>query len=326
MNVQGLRGGLRRHGWGWVRVDRLAYEWFQWQAQVRVLRLKATAFQDHFNDVMEVAHPGDFIRVRPAGSVGDRKCDGYLRSTDTVFQVYAPKTVVTKDWISKINDDFAGAKAQWVSMRGWTFVHNDHDGIPPDVAQTIIKIDKDHPKLTIDQWPPNRVCGLTTNLDFDQLERLFGKPPTEGHMRSLNRGDIATAVAGLAAESHSWHPGPADLRAVDARKIDYNELTTFPRTLLTAGMTQAQDVDDYFANHLDPTLRDRTAAIMKDEWQRLQAQGVVGDDAFHALHDRVTAAAEGSRQITAAIALMAYLFESCDIFDNPPSDWPRRAA
>lgn len=302
-------------------MDRLARYWFQSEARIKVLRLTATAFQDHFNDVMEAVHGSDFVRVRPAGKVGDRKCDGYHKPTDTVFQVYAPKRVVLREWLSKIDEDFAGAKAQWKSMRGWTFVHNDHDGLPPDVTMALLELRRVNPDLTIDQWSPQHLCSLTNDLTFEQLQPLFGYPPTDSDMRTLDRSDIAVAVAGLASKAQQWVPGPADLPTVDPQKIDFNKLTLHPRRLLTAGMTQAQMVDDYFANHPDPTLRDRTAMLMRVEWMRLQAEGTVGDAAFHALCDKALAPAAGSRQMSAALALLAYLFESCDIFDNPPSGW-----
>ncbi len=61
-------------------------------------------------------------------------------------------------------------------------------------------------------------------------------------------------------------------------------------------------------------------------WLDLQRHGVTGDEAFHELHARVAASAEGSREATASLALLAYLFESCDVFDNPPVDWTGTAA
>lgn len=210
--------------------------------------------------------------------------------------------------------------------RGWTFVHNDHDGLPADLTQQLLKLKTDNPGLTIDHWSPQRLSLATKNLAFEQLQRLFGNPPTDSDMRDLGRDDIAKAVAGLTLEGQSWVPGAADMPAVDPRKIDFNRLTELPRRLLTAGMTQAQMVDDYFAHHPDPTLRDRAALLMKVEWMRLQAQGVDGDDAFHALHDKAIRPFGGSRQMSASLALLAFLFESCDIFDNPPLGWPGAAA
>jgi hypothetical protein len=307
-------------------MDRLAYYWFRGQAELALHKRRATAFQDHFNDVMETVHGTDFIRVRPAGNVGDRKCDGYLRSTDTVFQVYAPARTKIGSWLNKIDEDFSGAKAQWTMMRSWVFVHNQHDGLPADVAQSLLKIKTENADLIIDQWPPAHLLELTTDLSEDQLVRIFGYSPQEREMRELDRGDIAVAVAGLALESTSWTPEAGDLPVVDPRKLDFNRMSDYPRRLITAGIAQAHMVGGYFDNNPDPTLRDRAAMLMKVEWLRLQRQGVTGDDAFHALYARVAANVRGSREATASLALLAFLFESCDIFDNPPAGWTGTAA
>lgn len=307
-------------------MDRLAHLWFRWQAELMLHKHKATAFQDHFNDVMEAVHGIDFIRVRPAGKAGDRKCDGYLRSADTVFQVYAPARVELRSWLNKIDEDFAGAKAHWGTMRSWTFVHNQHDGLPADVAQSLLKLKTDHSDLLIDQWPPSYLLELTADLPESRLVRVFGHPPLEREMRVLDRGDIAKAVKGLALESASWTPHAADLPFVDPRKLDFNRLSDHPRRLISAGIAQAHMVEAYFDNNPDPTLRDRAGMLMKLEWLNLHQCGVTGDEAFHVLYERAAANARGSREATASLALLAFLFESCDIFDNPPADWTGAAA
>jgi len=305
-------------------VDR--YCWFRWQAELALHTRKATAFQDHFNDVMEAVYGTNFIRVRPAGKDGDRKCDGYLQSTDTVFQVYAPTRVELRSWLRKIDEDFSGAKAQWATMRSWTFVHNQHDGLPADVTRSLLQIKTDHANLVIDQWPPARLLELTADLTEDRLVRVFGHPPLEREMRTLHRGDIAEAVAGLALESGPWAPDAADLPVVDPRKLDFNRLSDYPRRLITAGIAQARTVEEYFDNNPDPTLRDRAGMLMKVEWLKLQQRGVTGDEAFRTLYERVAANVQGSREATASLALLAFLFESCDIFDNPPAGWAGTAA
>lgn len=307
-------------------VDRLAEVWFGSQAELALHRHKATGFQDHFNDVMEAVYGTDFIRVRPAGKSGDRKCDGYLQSTDTVFQVYAPTRVELNAWLKKIDEDFTGAKTQWPTMRSWIFVHNQHDGLPPDVTQALLKLKIDHADLTIDPWPPTHLMTLTADLAEDRLVRLFGYPPMERVLRTLDRGDIAKAVAGLALESSSWVPDATDLPIVDPEKLDYNRLSELPQRLISAGIGQAAMVESYFENNPDPTLRDRAGMVMRLEWLGLQRRGTTGDEAFHLLYERVAANVSGSRQATASLALLAFLFESCDIFDNPPTGWTRAAA
>jgi hypothetical protein len=206
-------------------------------------------------------------------------------------------------------------------MRSWIFAHNQHDGLPADVAQVLLKIKADNPTLTIDHWPPSRLLDLTRDLPEERLITVFGHPPRERDMRTLDRNDIAEAVAGLALQGASWTPNAIDLPVVDPRKLDYNKLSEHPRRLITAGITQAGLVEGYFDNNPDPTLRDRAGMRMKLEWFTLQQQGIAGDEAFQHLFDHVASHAKGSRELTASLALLAFLFESCDIFANPPADW-----
>ena len=63
---------------------------------------------------------------------------------------------------------------------------------------------------------------------------------------------------------------------------------------------------------------------MKAEWLRLQEQDPTPDEVFHGLNDLAVRHARGSRELTAALALLAYLFEACDIFANPPPGGPLR--
>jgi hypothetical protein len=304
---------------GLKALDTLAQLHFDYAAQLALHKKTATAYQDHFNDLMEAAHGTDFIRVRPAGSRGDDKCDGYLQRTHTVFQVYAPTTVRIARWVAKANEDFDGALAQWKSMRGWTFVHNQHDGLPPGVAKAILDIKTANPTLTIEHWPPTQILELSRRLTEVQLIALFGSPPREEDMRALDRGDIARAVTGLTHELADWRPG-TELPNVDRRKLDYNQLSEYPRRLITAGIAQSSLVQGYFDNNPDPNLRDRAAARVTQAWRNFQTTATP-DGAFDQLYQLVSEHAQGPRGMTAALAMLAHLFEVCDIFENPPPDW-----
>src|SRR6202035_2014604 len=115
--------------------------------------------------------------------------------------------------------------------------------------------------LTIEPWPPSRMLELSRHLSEELLISLFGHPPRDEDMRTLDRSDIAAAVAGLAIEAASWRPEGSDLPVVDPRKLDFNELSEHPRRLITAGIAQSSMVEGYFINNPDPNLRDRTALL-----------------------------------------------------------------
>lgn len=66
-----------------------------------------------------------------------KKNDGYLSSTRTLFQCYAPNELAAKETIKKVHEDFQGALKYWKEyFDEWTFVHNAPDG---RLAPNIIK-------------------------------------------------------------------------------------------------------------------------------------------------------------------------------------------
>lgn len=94
------------------------------------------AFQDLFSSIMEKRYPSDFIRTRPWGNQGDRKNDGYVRSTRTLFQVYAPNDLSEAATLAKIDEDYLGAIPFWKAhFDQWVFVHNSVIGLGPGVER-----------------------------------------------------------------------------------------------------------------------------------------------------------------------------------------------
>ncbi|MEX2031803.1 MAG: hypothetical protein WEA81_02940, partial [Dehalococcoidia bacterium] len=83
------------------------------------------AYQDAVWRVMRFAHGSDFIRTRTQGPIGDRKNDGFLQSSGTLFAVYAPDRLKDQETTEKLEEDFRGGFAHWRAfVRAWTFVHN----------------------------------------------------------------------------------------------------------------------------------------------------------------------------------------------------------
>jgi hypothetical protein len=90
-------------------MDELSRICFRTECRDRLRSGQGTAFQDLFADLMELAYPRDFQRIRPYGNQGDQKCDGYLASTKAAFQVYAPRTMKQAQLSKKACGDFDGA-------------------------------------------------------------------------------------------------------------------------------------------------------------------------------------------------------------------------
>lgn len=115
--------------------------------KIAVLEADAIQFEKLFSDVMSRVHP-DFQKVRPHGNIGDRGNDGWLPSSGTYYQVYAPEELSanTAQAQKKVKDDFKKLKEYWgafVPVKRFYFVLNDkYRGVSPHICKTLKEIEQ----------------------------------------------------------------------------------------------------------------------------------------------------------------------------------------
>lgn len=82
--------------------------------RLRVYQSDGQAFEDLFSQTMLKRYP-DFRQVKPQGSYGDRKNDGFIASTGTFHQVFAPEDIYKGDTYGgdKLAADFRGLLRNW---------------------------------------------------------------------------------------------------------------------------------------------------------------------------------------------------------------------
>ena len=118
-------------------MEELTRAYYEAVLRLRYVQSNGDAFQDFFSTIMEMRYPGDFVRVRPWGNLGDRKNDGYLASKRQLFQCYAPREMDIATCKTKITEDFAGAFPYWKDhFDQWFFAHNDTHGLAADILKT----------------------------------------------------------------------------------------------------------------------------------------------------------------------------------------------
>jgi len=167
-------------------MDELSRIWFRTECRDRLRNAQGNAFQDLFADLMELAFPTDFQSIRPYGNQGDQKCDGYLASSKTVFQVYAPRTMKQAQLIAKAREDFGGAVHHWRGrMAVWAFVHNDREGLPPEACKVIHDLSAQVPGVSIEVWGQSDIETTALTLSGDALTRVFGPAPTDRSLEEL---------------------------------------------------------------------------------------------------------------------------------------------
>jgi hypothetical protein len=270
------------------------------------------AFQDLMSEVLDRCFAGDFMKVKPYGSQGDKKCDGIAKSSRRFFQVYAPGTMKSAAAIQKIKEDFPGAVKHWAALFDeWIFVHNQTGGLPPDVAQTLIQLDgKEGKKIT--QWSHSQIAGLVEGLGESDLQALLGPLPDFRNLSKITLADIRAVVAAVA----QTQAVAEQIGAVPGGKLEANALSDDVKTLLRAGAQKSKLVGDLFHKWHDPQLGDRVASAFRAKYLELKEHGIVGDDAFHQLWVFAGAGQhETSAREVATLALLTFLFEECDIFE-----------
>jgi hypothetical protein len=179
-----------------VHVDEVSLAWYGLIFENRYLRAEGDVFQELFASIMERAHRRDFARVQPWGNKGDMKCDGYLSSERMVFACYGPKEFNPMGRaLAKIGGDHGGAIKHWKAhMSAWTFVHNDHRGLPPEILGLLLSLKDADAAVAVAHWGGQELGAKIRGLPLADLTQLFGAVPTAsspwlkaGSTRSISR-------------------------------------------------------------------------------------------------------------------------------------------
>lgn len=160
-------------------------------------------------------------------------------------------------------------------------------------------------KVALEDWVEERLTEGMRGIQFAELEVVC---------RSLISG------TGLASSALTAVP--------PQEKMAHNELTAMSSHRMTIGLMQAPQVAAYLqemATRVDPGFPQRLRQGFVTEYERLYTSGLRGDALFLAMADfafegAVAADANASERFdirAAALAVLAHLFEVCDVFEAP---------
>ncbi len=286
--------------------------------RLRFVESTGETFQDLFSSIMEMRYPGDFVRVRPWGNVGDRKNDGYLRSRRKLFQCFAPRELKLSKTIKKINDDFNAALPYWERyFDEWIFTHNDIKGLAPDILRLLLDLSSERRPLAATHWGYGELLTEFKALPLTDAASLLGPAPGLKDVVEVRVEDVQRLLKHVALQPE---PLTVDVRPVPAAKLQHNQLSDAAAILLKAGMTRAEIVKRYLRGLADQTRHDRVAAAFRGHYEKLKADGLPPDDIFGGLQKFVAGDGIPSPSHQAAtLAILAYFFEACEIFERPPS-------
>ena len=283
--------------------------------RVAFLSLKGTAFQDWFVRLAGHAFGADFEEVRPYGRYGDLKCDGRRVSTKSVFQCYGPDAMKEADLIAKVDEDFHGARGHWnADMAEWVFVHNDGRGLPPNAVQHIDGLRNAYAPLAIATWSEPELFKLAMGLELSALQALFGPAASIAIVDRLVMADLVPIIEAL--QRQDPNVGDPPLTPPSAEKLEKNALSEESGLLLRIGRRKSGLVETFFRKSPRPDLGERIAEAFRTRYAELKALDLPADTIFKHLQDYAGMNGEPKRQ-GAALAVLAYFFDSCDIFEDP---------
>jgi hypothetical protein len=298
--------------------------------ELQIRKAKGYAYQELFNAIMTRRYK-EFTPIRPYGNQGDRKNDGYIPTTGTFFQVYAPNNPGEKlaEAAQKAADDFAGLKAHWHSkcpIRVFRFVFNDEFGgfrgsvVPlEDALATIASTNG----ITATTFLAKDLEDEAFALGLDDLQLVLGMIiPEPGLIANADYSAVRDVVEYVLNAAQPFVlPGSLVAPAFD-KKIEFNGLSRNVAALLSTAAYQVDVVDDYFSSRSGTyrqDLRDHLAAIYAKERHLRTGSTAPGDTVFFAVLTAITPPSERMHKSVqdAALVVMAYYFEACDIFEDP---------
>jgi hypothetical protein len=297
-------------------MDRLTNAYYELTFQKIFFQKTEKEFQNLFSEMMELRYPGDFIRVRAWGSLGDKKNDGYLKSERTVFQVYAPLSMSSANTIKKIDENFAGAVKYWEDkMDCWIFVQNSREGIGPEVLKKLLDLQEEYPHIKIKSWGLSELHSIVFALKDDDVPRLLGAAPTDIVLKTVGYEDLRLVLKMIEVQEPITE---IDLRPVPVGKIRLNQLSADVETLIKAGMRKSALVEKLFREFPDPLYGDKIALAFIRKYQEFLGSGLSPDEIFMRLQDFAGGEKRQEPKHEAAVlAIIAHLFELCDIFERP---------
>lgn len=99
-------------------------------------------------------------------------------------------------------------------------------------------------------------------------------------------------------------------------KVKKNQLSPDVDRMIRLGISQAALVRDYINKNPDINFSGRIKSKFVEAYEALHREGLSGDEIFYSLLDFAAGNSRSMNTRTAALCVVAYFFEQCDIFEK----------
>lgn len=289
------------------------------------------AFQQIFNRLMKEAY-GNFEKIEVQGSIGDRKCDGYLKGEGVFYQVYGPKDYETNTTsltaaISKMEKDFEGLKAHidagfWEGLKEYIFVFKSHRGSYPDLIEKRNSLEKAYTNIRFKIYDIDDLLSIFNKLSDSSISLVsntYIPEPDFGNVSYEIMGEIIKHLITVGASKNiDLNLTPPDFE----EKIEFNNICNYYGMNLKIASYSIPKLEDYLSSYANPDIGDFLCSIFKRLYITAKTECPDSPDLqFKFILENCHNNAIPSFQIqifeTNSYIMMSKYFEACDIFEEP---------
>lgn len=160
-------------------------------------------------------------------------------------------------------------------------------------------------------WPVERLVTIKCEHELKVRETMIEA------FADVAFPELASAVAWVATQATSVGMTTFEVIPPD-EKIKKNELTNSSRNIIAAGLVSQATVAGYVEaeTQLDPDFPDKLKSGFLAEYYCLKHKGHKGDELFELMCAFAERGLKSTKDRTAGVAVLIYLFEICDVFEK----------
>ena len=285
--------------------------------KLKIHESNGAAFETLFTAIMSYAEP-EFRQIKPWGSIGDRKNDGYIASRGIFYQVYAPEKPEESypKVIEKLGADFNGLVKQWPNVHEFYFVFNDkYLGINPDASATIDAIGGQYNLKKTGFILASHLEDVLFGLSDDQIQMIVGGIPDPAKLHTINYSIINEIIEKI--KNFPCEDDDSNLIVPDwEKKIVFNNLSASVGMRLGNGSLFLGKLNEYLNNQSKFTADDIRSRLRELYNTEKKHQHYQGDVLFWRMVKLLVP--QNTKEFQeAAIVILAKYFETCDVFEEP---------
>jgi hypothetical protein len=204
-------------------------------------------------------------------------------------------------------------------MKRWHMVHNLVDGLPTHALLKLQELRQANANYEFGIMGMESFENIIFGLPVAKINELLGMVATAHDSQNFQTAELRDLVAAIVTATDAQPIDVSTIRPVPPDKLDFNKLPGHWRSMISGGWQNAHLVEQYFRQHHDPMVGERIALRFRLRYCYFKEQGLDPGAIMSCLYEDITGIGliAPARQV-AAQALLAYLFESCDIFEVPP--------